>query len=163
MDGTVIEVTDWDQLRELEGRVVAGRRFPRTFNASHLGKVGSSKCVRLRGVSEDAVKLEIDVAYGYLGDVLRLLNASCILEHAGCELVVSEGGTGIWRVRTDPDGFEHRERIRTVTFKRDDEMALKFQKTQYKARDPFAIVSFALDPLWSHWFSKCFESVGWAA
>ena len=149
-----MEVTSWDQLKELERSVGAGLAFPRTFGAAHLGTIGNEHCACLCGIPEPCGELELDVAYHYLGDVMTLLGATCIFEHAGRQIVVTGEGATIWRDAT---------RLRSVRFKRDLDMALKFQKTQYRARDAFALARFALDPHWSHWFSSCFEKIGWAS
>lgn len=153
MKRTIIEVTSWSQLKELERRAGAGMAFPRTFGAAHLGTIGTEHCACLCGVAEPCGELELDVAYHYLGDVMTLLEATCIFEHAGCQVVVTGEGAAIWR---------DARLLKSVKFKRDFDMALKFQKTQYRARDAFALARFALDPLWSHWFSSCFEQAGWA-
>lgn len=154
MKRTFLEVTSWNQLKELEALVEEGVEFPRTFGISHLGKLDTVECACLCGLPESAGELEIDVAYGYLDDVLGLLDASCVFEHTGCEIIVGKDGASIWRGN---------KRVKFVRFKQDFDMALKFQKTQYKAKGPFALARFALDPLWSHWFSSCFEKTGWAA
>lgn len=150
----VMEVVGFDQLRTLKEKVRAGVPFPRTFGASNLGVVGCAHVACLVGETETG-EVELHVAYSYLGDVLAIVpDASCVFEFGGHEFIVSTDGASIWNGDV---------RVKSVKYKCDRDMALKVQKTQYKANTPFAIVSFALDPTWRLFFDTCMRKSGWLA
>lgn len=150
----VMEVVDFDQLRAFKEKVRAGLPFPRTFGASNLGVVGCAHVACLVGETETG-EVELRVAYSYLDEVLaELLYASCAFEFDGHKFIVSSDGASIWKGN---------ERVKFAKYKYDRDMALKVQKTQYKANTPFALVSFALDPTWRLFFDTCMRKSGWLA
>ncbi len=148
----VMEVVDFDQLRALKDKVRSGAEFPAMFGASYIGDVEGVKCVCLVGETHSGF-LELHVAISYLDDVLELADdPSCVFEFAGYRFIVSEQGASIWRGEV---------KCKFVKFVADHDMSLMFQKTQYRASNPFNLPRIALDPLWRHWFAASLGIFGW--
>ena len=163
MDAETLEftITSWQAYREAEPALKkGGLGFAPGAFVDCEAKLGD-RMVRISGYKHDYdtaenIPLVIDVDRSYLSDVLEACQANARFQ--------VEGKIYIYTSRENGGGYSYY--VTTVNdskpkkWVRDPEMAFKIQKTQYRARTPYALIECYIGGF-DNMLDNAFNAMGW--